>query len=90
MAVQHANNRDQFKSDRFNRHPGPAISTLTACLAAVGLSEIGTNVFSCVGNREMQRKRQKESTGGEKRRGQRERERLMGQEGEMWWQHVSF
>ncbi len=49
LAVQHANNRDRFKPHCSFRTPAHAISTLMVCLAAVGLSELGTNVFVCVG-----------------------------------------
>lgn len=71
LSVQHANNCDQFKPHCFIRYPGLTISAPMACLAAVRLREMGTNVLClCVSKREAQRKRQKEGRVGEKRRGE--------------------
>lgn len=73
QAVQHANNRNQFKPHSFIRQPGPAISSPMACLAAVLPSEMGDKcVCQCEGERErereLQRKGLNESSGEEKRK----------------------
>lgn len=77
LAVQHANNRNQFKPHCFIRCPGLAISTLMACLAAVGLSEVGTNVL-CLSvwgiERHGERERKKAEEERKEEGGERERE----------------
>lgn len=89
LAVQHANNCDQFKPHRFIRHPGLTISTPMACLAAVRLREMGTNVLClCVWERERNGERDRKKA--EEERKEEGRHRPTGQQGEMWWQHVSF
>lgn len=94
QAVQHANNRNQFKPHSFIRQPGPAISSPMACLAAVLPSEMGDKcVCQCEGERERESCKERDwMKAVEKRKEKRggERERADRAQGEMWWQHVSF
>lgn len=75
LAIQHTNNHDWFKPHCFVRPPGPDISAPMACLAAAGLSEMGTNVLCLpVWGKERQGERERKKAEEERKEEGREKE----------------